>query len=328
MSDLRLTLACGPYDRMEALWNGKVKPKGIELDYQTIMPPEVFDRMIDKQEFEIAEMGSSRHIARCMSGRWPFVGLPVFPSKMFRHGYIFINRKSGIAKPTDLAGKRIGVPLYGMTAAIWIRGQLAEHYGVDLSQVKWFRGGLYTAESPDDNSTRGANVPVKIEFIGRDRTLDAMLAAGELDAVIGAEKAPSFGKHPDVARLFANPRAEERDYWRKTQIHPIMHMVVIREDVYRKNPWIAASMFDAFERAKKWAMDMMRMNHAQRVMLPWLYDDLDEIDELFGGDPWSYGVEPNRKTLETLIRNMTDQGLLLNKVTVDQLFAPVEGLKS
>lgn len=324
MADLQLTLACGPYDRMEGLWNGTVKPKGIDLKYETVMPPEVFDRMIDKQEFEIAEMGTSRHIARCLSGRWPFIGLPVFPSKMFRHGFIFINRKSGITKPADLAGKRIGVPLYGMTAAIWIRGQLTDHYGADLSNVRWFRGGLYTSEGPDDNSTRGVKLPVAIEYIGPDRTLDEMLAKGELDAVIGAEKTPSYGKHPDVARLFPDVRGEERDYWLKTGIHPVMHMVVIRKDVYDKNPWVASSMFDAFERAKRQAMNMMRMSHAQRVMLPWLYEDLDDIDELFAGDPWSYGVESNRKTLDALIRYMTEQGLLLNPVKVDQLFAPVQ----
>lgn len=322
---LSLTFACGPYDRIEPLRTGEVKPEGIDLDVIAIQrPPDIFDRMIDGHEFDVAEMGSSRHVSMLASGKdWPFVGIPVFPSKSFRHGYAFVNRQSGITAPKDLEGKRVGVRLYGQTANIWIRGFLKDDYGVDLDAVHWVRGGLARADGPEDNSMRGMAGAVEIEYIGTDRTLDAMLCAGEIDAYIGAEKPPSFGKHPDIARLFPDVRAVEQDFYARTHIHPIMHLVVIREDLYREQPWIAASLYRAFDDAKNAALQAMRFSGAQRYMLPWLYADLDEVDALFGGDPWPYGIGPNRQSLEALIRHMVDQRFIAKSIAVEDMFVPV-----
>ena len=324
MSDLRLTLACGPYDRMAALASGAVKPDGIDLDCVAIgSPPELFRRMADGNEFDVAEMGASQHIRMVERGGWQFVALPVFPSKAFRHGFIFVNTKAGIAAPGDLEGKRVGVPIYGQAAAIWIRGILQHEYGVDIETLQWFRGGLARPAGPEDGSVRGMVREVPIAYIGADTTLDDMLVAGEIDAVIGAQRPPSMGRHADIARLFADVRGEERAYFARTGIHPIMHLIVIREDLYRDNPWIGESLYRAFVEAKDHAFDRIRSSGGKRYMLPWLLPALDEIDALFGGDPWPYGVEPNRKTLAAMIRYMQDQYFIGGPVPVDDLFVNV-----
>lgn len=328
MSKLPLTFACGPYDRMEALRTGAVEVEGIDLNYLNIQGPrEIFDRMVGGQEFDLSELSSSEFISQMGAGKCPFVALPVFPSKAFRHGFVVVNRRSGIKSPKDLEGKRVGVPLYTQTAAIFIRGMLAHEYGVDLDKIHWVQGAVEKAGSHGSPHALPLLKPVAIEINRGSKSLSDLLASGELDAVLGSRLPDSLGRHPDVVRLFPDYRAVEREYYRKTRIHPIMHLVAIKKVVYERNPWIANSLYKAFEQAKDWAVAQLKFSGAQRVMLPWLYADVDEIDELFDGDPWPYGIEANRPTLEALVQYLQDQHLTDWKPTLEELFAPIYGLE-
>jgi 4,5-dihydroxyphthalate decarboxylase len=328
MSKLTLTFACGPYDRMEALRYGHIEVEGIDLNFIPIQAPrEIFDRMVGGREFDVSELSLAEYITHTVNGNSPFVAIPVFPSKAFRHSFICVNRKAGIEKPADLAGKRIGTPLYTMTAAIWIRGDLENIYGVDLSGVQWIQGAMEKAGTHGKPPAPPKLLkPVMVTPNTSDKSLSDMLADGEIDAVLGSRMPDSVRTHPDkVAHLFPNFREEEKRYYRQYGIHPIMHLVVIRKDVYERNPWVAQSLFKAFVAAKDWAVDLMYFSGAQRYMLPWLFDDLRELDEVFGSDPWPYGIDKNRATLETFVTYMQQQGFIAEKVAVDTLFAPLHG---
>ena len=325
MSDLRLSFACGNYDRMEALRNGAVEIDGIDLDYIEIKAPrEIFDRMVQNHEFDVSEMSSAEFVSMTAKGDNSFVGLPVFPSKCFRHGFICINRNAGIETPKDLEGRRIGTPLYTQSAMIYIRGDLQHEYDVDLNTIHWVQGAVEKSGSHGHPEPPELLEPVDIEINTSESSLSEMLAAGEIDAICGSRLPTNLGVHPDVVRLFPDYRAVERDYYRRTRIHPIMHLVAIRRDVYDANPQLAGSLREAFEAAKTWALEEMRFSGAQRYMLPWLYPDLDEVDELFDGDPWPYGVEPNRPTLEAYIKYMVDQDFIAEPMPIESLFLPVE----
>ena len=322
MPPLRITLACGPYDRTEALRTGVVCPEGIDLNYLAIQsPPEMFARMVANQAFDASEMSCAHALIRKGKGEFPFVALPVFPSRMFRHSYIFVNARAGIRGPKDLEGKRIGVPEYSQTAAVWIRGLLQHEYGVALETLHWVVGGVNAPGRPDAL----VNQPDDEVSITRlqDRTLNDLLVEGEIDALIGARRPVAFGKDPRVARLFPNYRVMEREYYRKTGIFPIMHTLVIREAFYREHPWIAESLYKAFVEAKAWCLAQMRFSSSLRYTLPWLHADLDEMAEVFGSDPWPYGLEVNRHVLDTLVQYLVEQRLLRHPVPLEELFAPL-----
>ena len=324
MTDLPLTLACGPYDRTEAMQSGLIRPVGIDLNFLDIQAPrEIFDRMVGNLEFDASELSSSEFITMTGAGDCPFVAIPVFPSKAFRHGFICINKQAGINEPKDLEGKRIGVPLYTQTAAVWIRGHLQHDYGVDLSSIQWVQGAVEKAGSHGSPHARPLLKPVTMEINKTGKSLGDLLAEGEIDAVLGSRLPENLGEHPDLVRLFPDYRAVERDFYRRTRIHPIMHLIAIRRDVHERNPSVAQSLYDAFCKAKDWALDMMRFSGAQRYMLPWLYADIDEIDEIFDGDPWPYGIEANRPTLESLVQYMADQNFIAETMPIEDLFVPV-----
>ncbi|HTW89068.1 MAG TPA: ABC transporter substrate-binding protein [Candidatus Binataceae bacterium] len=319
-----LTFACGLYDRMLPLYTGEVRPTGIDLKFLAIESPrEIFDRMARKLEFDACEMSSSELISRTGAGQCPFVALPVFPSRVFRHGFICINREKGIKTPKDLEGKRVGVPLYTMTAAIWIRGHLQHEYGVDLSKIHWVQGATNMPGAHGSPTVLPLLKPVSIENNNSDQSLSQLLETGAIDAIAGAELPASLGTSPKVARLFPDFREVEKDFYRRTQIFPIMHLVVIRRELYEQQPSIAASLYDAFCRSRDSALARMRYLGALRYMLPWLPADLDEIDATFGGDPWPYGIEPNRPTLEALVTYMVEQSLISRPIPIEELFVPL-----
>ena len=323
MANISLTMACGPYDRTEALRNGDIRPEGIDLTYLPVQsPPEIFGRMIQNHAFDIAEMSCAVYMTRRSKGDFPFVALPIFPSRLFRHGFIFINAESGIVGPKDLEGKRVGVPEYQQTAAIWIRGILQHEYDVDLNTINWALGGVNTPRQASTMDLKPEG-PASIEFIPDGETLNGLLERGEIDALIGARRPASLGKNPKVKRLFPNYREVEREYYQRTGIFPIMHTLVLREELYKERPWIAESMFKAMVQAKEMATEHMRFSGAMRYMVPWLFDDLDEMDDVFGPDPWPYGLEPNLHTLQTLAQYLTDQGFLHGATAVEEMFAPI-----
>jgi 4,5-dihydroxyphthalate decarboxylase len=324
MASLPLTFASCRYDRMEALRSGDVRPEGIDLNM--IMFPagrEIFDRMVGAREFDIAELSSSEFISLMGRGDCPFVALPVFPSRVFRHGYIFVNTRAGIRAPKDLEGKRIGVPLYTQTAAIWVRGHLTHEYGVDLGTVRWVQGAVEKGGSHGRPHAPPLLKPVPIETNSSGKSLEELLAAGEIDALIGSRRPPLLGRSPDIARLLPDFRAIEREFWLRTKIFPIMHLIAIRRELYQQHPWIAASLFKAFVESKERALARMRYGGSLSVMLPWLMSEVEEVDALFGGDAWPYGVEPNRPTLQALVQYMVEQNFIARAVPVEELFVPV-----
>ena len=324
MADLNLTFACPMYDRVVPLATGEVRPECINLTIQTGESRQIFDKMGGGLSFDLSEMSSSEYISRFSAGTCPFVALPVFPSRLFRHGFIAVNRKAGIRSPKDLEGKRVGVPLYTITAAVWIRGLLQHEYGVDLSKIHWVQGAM---EKPGPHGRPGPLPPllkaISIEENKSGKGLSQRLYDGEIDATLGFALPKEIGRNPDIDRLFPNYREVEKDYYRRTGIFPIMHTLVIRRALYEQHPFVAQSLYDAFRKAKEIALRRMMSPAAAGVlpyMQPWLMADAEEIDEVFGGDPWPYGIEPNRRTLEALVRYLVDQSLIPAPVKIEELF--------
>jgi 4,5-dihydroxyphthalate decarboxylase len=322
MEKLFLTVACGEYDRTKALQDGTVQPEGIRLNYVPLQAEEIFWRMGRHREFDVSEMSLSNTITWTAKGNCPFVAIPVFPSRFFRHSCIFINEKSGVRDPEDLKGKRIGAPEYSITAAVWIRGFLSDEHGVRAQDAQWLVGGQ---EEPGRKERVELRLPpeIKVSPIADDKTLNGMLESGEIDALISARSPSCFVKKaPGIRRLFPNYKEVEVDYYKRTKIFPIMHVVVIRREIYERNPWVARSLYKAFSEAKEKCYQAMRISNTLAYTLPWLFADIDELREIFGGDWWPYGIEANRHVLETLIRYMGEQGLLAKDIKVDEVFAP------
>ncbi len=323
-STLTVTLAAGCYDRTEALRDGTVRPEGINLVYVPLEePPEVFLRGL-AGEFDAFEFSCSLYFALRAKGDFPFLALPVFPSRMFRHGYVFVREGGGVEKPKDLEGKRVGIPEFSQTGLVWLRGILQEDYGVNLRSVMWVVG---EANRPGRRSEAIAGRPAgrgwHLEMAPEGYSLDRMLTEGLLDAYMGAVRPRSFGRDARIRRLFPNYREVEREYYRRTGIFPIMHTVVVREEVLRRHPWVASSLYKAFCEAKDVAFRRIAYSASLRYALPWLHAELEEAQELLGEDPWPYGLEANRRVLETLLRYLREQDLLQGDLRLEDAFAPV-----
>ena len=326
MGDVALTMACGPYDRFEALRYGAVSPQDIALEYRAVSPPhDIFARMVDG-EFDISEMSIILFLPRRIKGPFPFVAIPVFPSRVFRHGNIFVNRRAGIAAPKDLEGRRVGVQEYRQSAALWIRGMLRDDHGVDTDSIHWVEGGVNELRGPQPKVEERPDRELSITHIGAETMLSTELAEGRIDALIGAQQPFLLNECDDIVRMFPDYRAAERDYFERTGIFPIMHTMVIREALHDENPWIAANLYRACEESKARAIGEMRFSGAMRYMTPWLQDDVEEMDRVFGGDPWPYGLEANRHQLETLTRYLVEEGFIAEPVSIDDLFVAVEGV--
>jgi 4,5-dihydroxyphthalate decarboxylase len=325
MTNVPMTFACGLYDRMLALQTGEIKPAGIDLDFLVMdNPRQIFDRMNNGLEFGACEMSSSEFISRFAAGKLPYVALPVFASRVFRHGFIVVNRRF-VKSAADLAGKRIGVPLYTQTAALFVRGLMQHDLGIDLSTIEWVQGAINESGAYGNPSVMPLLKPVNVTPNQSGKSLSDLLETGEIHAIIGSNLPRALKHNPDVVRLFPDYRAQEQDYFRRTHIFPVMHLIVIRNDVYERHPFVAQSLYDAFVAAKDLAWEKMRYSGTLRYMLPWLPDDVEEIDELFGGDCWPYGIEPNRPTLEALVSYMAEQGLIPAPISIEKLFVPTSG---
>jgi 4,5-dihydroxyphthalate decarboxylase len=322
MGRLPISLACGNYDRTRALLEGRVPVEGIDLTYLNLPVEETFFRMLRYREFDVAEMSLSSYVVSLFSDKSPFVAIPVFPSRFFRHSCIWVNRDCGIREPKDLVGKRVGVPEYQMTAAVWVRGILDDEYGVPVSSVCYFTGGQ---EEPGRTEKLKLSLPldVRVEAIPAGKTLSRMLDTGEIDALY-APRMPSTFLHGSgsVRRLFEDYASVEREYFRKKRIFPIMHTVVLRRDVYEKHPWVAQSLYKAFVYAQREAYEELYEAAALKFMLPWLIRHVEDTRALMGEDFWPYGVDANLNTLETFLRYSQEQGLSKRRLTPTELFAP------
>jgi len=316
-----LTLACGRYDRTEGLRDGSVVVEGVNLTVLNLPVEEIFYRMARFREFDAAELSLSTYVIT-LDRDAPFVAVPAFPSRMFRHSGIYVNTAAGISGPADLPGRVVGLAEYQLTANVWIRGILAEHYGVPVESVSYRTGGLH---APGRIEKLSLDLPaeVRVSPIPADRTLDEMLVTGELDAVYTPRAPGPFAAgRPEVARLFPDAGAEERRYHRTTGIFPIMHVVVIRREVYERNRWVARSLFKAFEEARRRAREDLDQSTALRVMLPWLHEEIARTRDALGADYWRYGVQPNDRELRTFLGYARAQGLVKASFEPEDLFAP------
>ena len=322
MTKLKLSFACWNYDRTRALMERTVEPDGIELVYLDLPVEETFFRMIRHREFDVAEMSLSSYTVSLFRDPAPFVAIPVFPSRMFRHGSIYVHANAGIREPRDLVGKRVGTPEYQMTAPVWIRGILSEHYGVPVDSVTYVTGG---EEEPGRGEKQKLDLPasIRIEPIGPTQTLARMLADGEIDALHTARMPSTFSPAGGpVRRLFPNYPEVEAQYFRATGIFPIMHTVVIRRDVYERHRWVAQSLQKAFAAAQRRTYDDLYVTAALKAMLPWLTAHVEQTRTLMGDDYWPYGFAPNRHALDTFLRYHHESGLSKRRLDPAELFAP------
>ena len=316
-----LTLACWDYDRTLPLATGDIRPDGVDLTYLNLPVEETFFRMARFREFDAAEMSLSSYVIS-LGQDAPFIAIPVFPSRAFRHTRINEHAGSGITEPAGLAGKLVGVPEYQVTAAVWIRGILAEHYGLPVESVRYRTGGLHQPGRVAKIS-HPVQPGVEIEEIPPGATLDRMLAEGEIDAMYSPRTPRPFAEGDlRVRRLFPDARAEEERYFAATGIFPIMHVVVLRRDVYDRHPWLAGSLYKAFAEAKAHTEERMAETAASRYLLPWLYAEVERTRAVMGPDFWSYGLEPNETTLRTFLRYSRDQHLAGRPLEPADLFAP------
>jgi 4,5-dihydroxyphthalate decarboxylase len=318
----RLTLACFDYDRTRALKDGEIVPQGIELTWLTLPVEETFFRMLRHREFDVCEMSLSSYVVRLTSDDPWLVAIPVFPSRAFRHSGVFVNRSRGIDGPGDLPGKVVGVAEYQLTANVWIRGILAEHHGVPVQSVAYRTGGL---EQPSRTEKLALDLPPDVDVapLQSGRSLSDALAAGEIDALYTPRAPSSFARgEPEVGRLWPDAGAAEAAYHAATGIFPIMHTLVIPRSLHDSDPWIARSLLEAFTAARDRAYELLRETAALPYMLPSLPLDYERIVETMGRDYWPYGLERNRRVLETFLRYHHEQGLSPRLLAPEELFAP------
>jgi 4,5-dihydroxyphthalate decarboxylase len=312
MNKLKLTLACGRYDRTQPLIDGRVEPEGVDLTFIPLRPGETFWRMLNHGEFDVSEMSLSSYTILRSEGDTRFIAVPVFPSRVFRQSAVYLRADSIIETPQDLKGKRIGVADYQMTAAVWVRGFLKSEYGVAPEDVTWVIGRPVRTIKPPAG--------IRIEAMPAETTLEAMLERGEIDALASVMIPKALGS--TIRRLFRNPRQVERAYYEKTGIFPIMHTFVLKTSLYENNPWLAVSFYRAFCKARDIAYRTMYDTDALTVSLPWVIDEVEETRKIFGPQIWDYSIEGSRPTLEALVSHLDEQRLTRRRMSVEELFVP------
>src|SRR3954452_22545569 len=321
MGKLQLSVAVGPYDRTRALVDGSVQIDGVEPLCMTLSPEEIFFRAFRHAEFDICELSLSSFTVKTAQGNCPYVGVPAFVSRTFRHTAIYV-RTDRIKKPADLKGKKVGVPAYQLIANVWARAILEEDFGVKPSDISWVRGPITDAERPEKISIK-LPPDVKLADAPAGKTISQLLAEGEIDGFI-APRAPDLDlrKHPDIGWLFPDPTSAAKDYYKRSGIFPIMHLVGVRRELVQQHPWLPAALLKAFDQAKAVALELINDTSATKVTLPFVEENLKAARELMGEDFWPYGVGPNRAALEAFLRRHHAEGLSPRLVKVDELFHP------
>lgn len=316
MANLRMNLACGPYDRTQALRDGTITPDGIDLTYLTLQPAEIFWRMLQFKEFDASEMSFSNYTTLVSEGDPPFIAIPAFPSRVFRHGYFFINTSKGIASGADLKGKRGGVPEYSMTAAVYMRGLMQHEFGVKPNEVEWVQGRADRLGRKLPSDIRLTQAPANTE-------LGDLLERGEIDFLITANNPLSFRRGAkNVKRLFLNYADVEKDYYRRTKIYPIMHTIVIRRDIYDRDPWVAVSLYKALCESKERCYRLLLEGGTPKASFAWLQPMIEEEQAIIGHDWFPYGIEQNKPSIEALLQYTHEQGLSARRLKIEDLFAP------
>ncbi len=321
MAKLQLSVAIGDYDRMRPLVDGAVQIDGVDPQYMLLEPEEIFFRAFRHADFDICELSMSSYSVKTAAGTSPYVAVPVFPSRAFRHTSVYV-RTDRIRSPADLRSKRVGLPEYQLTANVWVRMFLEEDHGIRPSDVTWVRGGYEQAGRVEKISL---NLPadVRVESAGPENTISGLLASGELDAVIGPRAPSCFERgHPHVGYLFPDPQAAGADWFRRTRIFPIMHTLGIRRTLADAHPWLPAAVTKAFGQSKAMAMARLGDTSATKVTLPFVEEQLRAARTLMGENFWSYGLEPNRHVLQRFLRRHHEEGLSSRLLEPEELFHP------
>lgn len=320
--DIPITIACGDYDRVRAIKDGRVKVEGCDVTFLPLEPEEVFFRAFRYAEFDVCELSFSSFLRVTSQNKADYVGIPAFVSRVFRHNAIYIRTDRGIEKPEDLRGKLVGLPEYQMTAPVWMRGMLEDEYGVRPDEIHWRSGGQEEA-GRDERTPLTLDNGVDLQPIPEDRTLSEMFAAGELDALMTARAPSPFVRgEPNIARLFPDYRAVEKAYYEKTKLFPIMHLMGVKKELAEQYPWLPGSLYKAFVQARDIAYEEVREITALLITLPWVEAEALETMALMGEDYWRYGVKESAHEIEALTRYSYDQGLSERKLTAEDLFAP------
>ena len=322
MTRLKLSVAMGNYDRTRPLVDGLVRIDGTDPVYLLLAPEEMFFRAFRDVAFDISELSLSSFVVKQAAGTNPYVGVPVFPSRAFRHTSIYVRTDRGINSPADLKGRRIGTPEYQLTAVVWARALLQEEYGVQPSDILWVRGGM---EDPGRPEKIPLQLPaaVHLENAPADTTLSQLLERGEIDGVMGPRAPSCFERgDPRVGWIFSDPARTAAEYFRKTGIFPIMHLLGVRRELVEEHPWLPMTVFKAFAAAKDIAMAQLVDTSACKVTLPFVEEQLRGARALMGHDFWSYGVAPNRRVLDCFLQSHHAQGLSRRRVQVEELFHP------
>ena len=320
MSKLTISLACVDYDRTHAIFDGRVQVEGCDVVAVPMAPEEAFHRAFKYQEFDVTELSMSSYMNVQSRDGSPYVGIPAFVSRLFRHSSIYIRTDRGIEKPEDLKGKTIGVPEYQMTAALWVRGFLRDEYGVMPEDISWRNGGL---EEGGREERAPLHLPdnIDLQSISKDETLAEHLDDGKLDALISARAPSSYHSNDKIDRLFPDYKTAEQAYYAKTGMFPIMHLVGIRRSIVEKHPWLPVNVYVAFLKAKRLCYEEMEeVGHLAHTM-PWPVYELEQVRKLMGDDHWRYGIQENAKEIEAMIRYSYDQHLSVRELTVEDLFA-------
>lgn len=321
MSKLNLSVAIGDYDRNRPLIDGAVRIDGVDPVFMTLSPEEIFFRAFRTGDFDICELSLSSYTVKTALGDCPYVGIPAFVSRAFRHTSIYV-RTDRIKEPKDLIGKKVGLPEYQLTANVWARAILEDDYGVKPSDIHWIRGGIEHPGRPEKISIK-LPAGVRLDNAPEGRTISDLLDKGEIDGFI-APRPPAFIErgHPHVGWLFRDPTAVAKDYVKRTGIFPIMHLIGVRRTVVDQHPWLPVAVFKAFEQSKAAALAALSDTSATKVTLPFVEEQIKAARELMGHDFWAYGAAANRKTLETFLRHHHSQGLSPRLVKVEELFHP------
>ena len=321
MAKLNLSVAIGEYDRTRALIDGSVAIDGVDPVYMPLVPEEIFFRAFRAAEFDICELSLSSYAIKTAQGNCPYVAVPAFVSRAFRHNAVYV-RTDRIKKPADLKGKKVGVPEYQLTANVWARAFLDDDYGVKPADIHWIRGGIAQPGRPEKLTVK-LPAGVRLDNAPEDATISALLEAGEIDGFI-APRPPSLieKRHPHIGWLFPDPVAAAKDYFKRTGLFPIMHVLGIRRALAEQHPWLPGAVLKAFEQAKRLAVEELADTTVAKVTLPFVEEMLRDVRAFMGEDFWSYGVAPNRKVLDYFLGQHHAQGLSSRRLSVDELFHP------
>ena len=319
MEKVHLTVAVSNYDHVRDFVSGEVNAEGIDITYLNLVHEEIFYRFLKYREWDVSEVSFAKYVSLVSQGDESLKAIPVFPSRAFRLSSFYVHRDGNIRKPEDLAGKKVGIPEWAQTAAVYTRGYLTHQIGIPLADIDWYQAGV---NEPGRTEKVALKLPPGVRYTQvPDRSLTELLLAKDLDAVLSARPPQYFlDGHPEIKRLFPDFMTAEEAYWQETKIFPIMHVIVIRADILQRHPWVAMNLLKAFEEAKNRSIQRALDFSASRLPIPWGSEYANRAVKIFGPDYWPYGIKPNRVTLESFLQYAYEQGVCHRHLKPEELF--------